>query len=64
MRKRSGAVDSVTNTSSGCALRKGNDASTRFNDSLTAGISDEGSTAVRMTNATGTPKLLFWAHGK
>jgi hypothetical protein len=61
MRKRSGAVDSLTNTSSGCGLRNGSDASTRFNASLTEGINDEGSTADRITNATGTPKLLFCA---
>ena len=30
----------------------------------TAGTSDAGSTAVRITNATGTPELLFCAHGR
>ena len=32
--------------------------------SRTAGNSDAGSTAVRITNATGTPELLFCAHGR
>ncbi len=64
VRNRSGAVDSRTNTSSGCARRSGSDASMPRSASLTAGSSEAGSTAVRITNATGTPELLFCAHGK
>ena len=63
VRKRSGAVDSLHEHLERLrACASGSDASMRFSVSLTAGSSDDGSTAVLMTNATGTPELLFCAH--
>ena len=64
VRKRSGAVDSVTNTSNGWTRRSGSAPSISLSTPLTDGAIDAGSTAVRITKATGTLELLFCAHGR